>query len=254
VVDRSRDAKFGEAHLATTGLGDEATEPCEDVPFHISGAVQGYGLLIVFDATAKRDVYPIRFVSENSERIVGRRPTELFALDSLTDIFPKDHADDLIDNINSVMTNNVDVVTNGPEVFPLSLQVGQGHTRKLWCAVHQSSANSDLTSPARKRETPLSEMDSPSSVRGGRAIRVTSWVWAMAVSTLGFVRTVVPLEPLVSICAVPTVSTAGYSSAVGGIAVLLAAWVVSLYSRVFVNLFRELASAKEPERADWLLV
>jgi hypothetical protein len=69
----------------------------------------------------------------------------------------------------------------------------------------------------------------------------------MAVSTLGFVRTVVPLEPLVSICAVPTVSTAGYSSAVGGIAVLLAAWVVSLYSRVFVNLFRELASAKELE-------
>jgi hypothetical protein len=76
----------------------------------------------------------------------------------------------------------------------------------------------------------------------------------MAVSALGFMRTVVPIEPLVSICTVPAVCTPGYSGAAGGVAVLLAAWVVSLYSRVFVYFFRELASAKELKRADWLLV
>lgn len=70
--------------------------------------------------------------------------------------------------------------------------------------------------------------------RGSRAVGVASWVWAMAVSTLGFMRTVVPIEPLVSICTVPAVCTPGYSGAAGGVAILLAAWVVSLDSRVFV--------------------
>ena len=83
--------------------------------------------------------------------------------------------------------------------------------------------------------------------RGSRAVGVISWVRAMAVSTLGFMMTVVPIEPLVSICAVPAVCTAGDSSAAGGVAVLLAAWVVSLDGRVFVNFLRELASAKELE-------
>jgi hypothetical protein len=90
--------------------------------------------------------------------------------------------------------------------------------------------------------------------RGSRAVGVTSWVWAMAVSTLGFMRTVVPIEPLVPICAVPAVCTAGYSGTAGDVAVLLAAWVMSLDSRVFVYFLGELAGAKELERADWLLV
>lgn len=90
--------------------------------------------------------------------------------------------------------------------------------------------------------------------RGGGAVGVTSWVWAMAVSTPGFMRTIVSIEPLVSVCAFPTVPAAGYSSAAGGVAVLLAAWVVSLYRRVFTDFFRELAGAKELECANWLLV
>jgi hypothetical protein len=69
----------------------------------------------------------------------------------------------------------------------------------------------------------------------------------MAVCTLGFMRTVVPTGPLVSICTVPAVCTPGYSGAAGGVAVLLAAWVVSLYCRAFMDFFRELASTKELE-------
>jgi hypothetical protein len=83
--------------------------------------------------------------------------------------------------------------------------------------------------------------------RGSRAVGVTSWVWAMAVSTLGFMWAVVSIEPLVSICAIPAARTTGYSCTASSVAVLLAAWVVSLYSRVFMNFFRELASAKELE-------
>ena len=66
---------------------------------------------------------------------------------------------------------------------------------------------------------------------------MASWVWAIAVSTLGFVRAVVPKEPLMSVSAIPTVLTAGDSSTAGSVAVLLAAWVMSLYSWVLVDFF-----------------
>ena len=79
-------------------------------------------------------------------------------------------------------------------------------------------------------------------------------MWAITVGTHSFIRTVVPVLSLVSICASPIVCAAGYLGAAGGVAVVLAAWVVSLYSRVFVDFFRELASAEQLERADRLLV
>jgi hypothetical protein len=54
----------------------------------------------------------------------------------------------------------------------------------------------------------------------------------------------------VSISAVPAVYTAGYLGVVQGVVVALAAWVVSLYGRVFVNYFRQLTSPKELEQAN----
>jgi hypothetical protein len=92
------------------------------------------------------------------------------------------------------------------------------------------------------------------SARGCRAVGVASWVRAMTVGTHSFVGAVVPILPLVSIRAVPTVYTAGYFSAARSVAVALTAWVVALYSRVFVDCFGEFASTEETERADWLLV
>jgi hypothetical protein len=64
---------------------------------------------------------------------------------------------------------------------------------------------------------------------------VASWVWAIAVSTLGFVRAVVPIEPLMPVSAIPTVLTAGDLSTASSVAVLLAAWVMSLYGWVLVD-------------------
>ena len=87
-----------------------------------------------------------------------------------------------------------------------------------------------------------------------RAVGVTGWVWAMAISTPSFVRAVFSILPLVSIYAITTVYTAGYWGAARSVAVALATWVVSLYSRVFVDYFGQLTGPKEPERANWLLV
>ena len=76
----------------------------------------------------------------------------------------------------------------------------------------------------------------------------------MTVGTHSFVGAAVSVLSLVSIRAVPAVCTAGYSGTAGSVAVALATWVMSLYGGMLVDFLRELAGAKEPERADWLLV
>ena len=58
----------------------------------------------------------------------------------------------------------------------------------------------------------------------------------MTVGTHSFVATTVPVLTLVSIRAITAVCTAGYLSTAGSVAVALAAWVMSLYSWVFVDL------------------
>ena len=88
----------------------------------------------------------------------------------------------------------------------------------------------------------------------GGAVGMASWVGAIAVGAHSFVGAAFAILSLMSVCSITALHTAGYSSAAGSIAVSLAAWVMSLYSRVFVDFFRELADAKELERADWLLV
>jgi light-regulated signal transduction histidine kinase (bacteriophytochrome) len=90
--------------------------------------------------------FPVRIVSENSERITGRTPVELFALNSFMDIFEADEADELISHIDFVKDKDedADVATNGPEVFTLTLNIGKKQSRKLWCAVHQNEASPGL--------------------------------------------------------------------------------------------------------------
>ena len=66
---------------------------------------------------------------------------------------------------------------------------------------------------------------------------VASWVWAVVISTLSFVGAVVPIGSFVPVCAISTVHAACYSGAAGSVAVPLAAGVVLLYCRVFVDYF-----------------
>jgi light-regulated signal transduction histidine kinase (bacteriophytochrome) len=52
---------------------------------HIPGAVQGFGLLIALEEQAESKLV-VRVVSENSKKLIGYTPKQLFALDSFTDI------------------------------------------------------------------------------------------------------------------------------------------------------------------------
>lgn len=78
---------------------------------------------------------------------------------------------------------------------------------------------------------------SMSPTGGCRAVRMAGWVGAMAVGTHGFVGAAFPILSLVPVRTITALHTAGYSRAAGSVAVSLAAWVMSLYSWMFVDFF-----------------
>lgn len=132
-------------HAVITGRDGDVLQRCEDEPIHIPGAVQGFGLLIALQEDSENcSILPIRIVSENSKRIIGRSPKELFALESFTDILSEEQTDNLLDHIDFIRDEDADVVTNGPEVFTMSIKTPSGRSRKLWCAMHMNDRNPGL--------------------------------------------------------------------------------------------------------------
>ncbi|KAF2472635.1 uncharacterized protein BDR25DRAFT_333393 [Lindgomyces ingoldianus] len=132
-------------HAVITGRDGETLQRCEDEPIHIPGAVQGFGLLIALQEDPDGSGgLPVRIVSENSKRIIGRSPRDLFALESFTDILSVEQADNLLDHIDFIKDEDTDVVTNGPEVFTISVKIPNARSRKLWCAMHINDTNPGL--------------------------------------------------------------------------------------------------------------
>lgn len=128
-----------------TGRDGDTLQRCEDEPIHIPGAVQGFGLLLALEEDpGGSGSLPVRVVSENSKRIIGRSPRELFALESFTDILSEEQADNLLDHIDFIKDEDADVQTNGPEVFTMSIKIPNARSRKLWCAIHINEANPGL--------------------------------------------------------------------------------------------------------------
>jgi light-regulated signal transduction histidine kinase (bacteriophytochrome) len=132
-------------HAVITGRDGDTLQRCEDEPIHIPGAVQGFGLLIALqEDPGGSGSLPVHIVSENSKRIIGRSPRELFALESFTDILSEEQSDNLLDHIDFIKDEDADVQTNGPDVFTMSLKIPNARSRKLWCAIHMNDANPGL--------------------------------------------------------------------------------------------------------------
>ncbi|KAK4195744.1 hypothetical protein QBC40DRAFT_17789 [Triangularia verruculosa] len=132
-----------EGHAVITGR-DGKLQRCEDEPIHTPGAVQGFGLLLTLREDAEGRLQ-VRHVSENSQKIIGYRPQELFRLNDFLDILSDEQADNLLDHIDFIRDEDADPATNGPEVFSLSLRP-PGHDRsvKLWCAIHTNPVHPNL--------------------------------------------------------------------------------------------------------------
>ncbi|KAM3415484.1 Signal transduction histidine-protein kinase BarA [Cercospora zeina] len=130
-------------HAIITGRDGDTLQRCEDEPIHIPGAVQGFGLLIALQEQQEGKLV-VRIVSENSRRLIGYSPQQLFALDSFTDILSEEQADNLLDHVDFIRDEDADVVTNGPEVFTMSIRNAQRKSQKFWCAMHINDRNPNL--------------------------------------------------------------------------------------------------------------
>ncbi|KAK6856306.1 Cyanobacterial phytochrome B [Apiospora arundinis] len=139
---RFRHVVTDEGHAILTGR-DGTLERCEDEPIHTPGAVQPFGLLVAIREDSE-GCFLVRIVSENSERLLGYTPQQLFRLENFVDIFSEEQADNLLDHIDFIRDDDADPATNGPEVFSISIRPPNSRSVKLWCAIHITPANPDL--------------------------------------------------------------------------------------------------------------
>ena len=140
---RFKHAVTEEGHAVIIGRDGDTLQRCEDEPIHIPGAVQGFGLLIALQEIDECR-FQVRVVSENSKRIIGYTPKQLFALESFTDILSEEQTDNLLDHVDFIRGEDVDPATNGPEVFTLAIRSPTRKMHKMWCAMHSNENNRDI--------------------------------------------------------------------------------------------------------------
>lgn len=139
---RFRHVATDDGHLIITGR-DGTLQRCEDEPIHTPGAVQGFGLLLAIREEPDGR-FTVRYASENSRRIIGYTPLQLFRLQNFTDILTDEQADNVLDHIDFIRDEDADPAVNGPEVFSMSIRPPKKRTAKLWCAIHIHPSQTDL--------------------------------------------------------------------------------------------------------------
>ncbi|KAL8925272.1 MAG: hypothetical protein Q9208_003562 [Pyrenodesmia sp. 3 TL-2023] len=133
-----------EGHAVIVGRDGDTLQRCEDEPIHVPGAIQSFGLLIALKEE-EEGRFRVRIVSENSKKLIGYTPRQLFELDSFCDILSDEQADNLLDHVDFIRDEEADPATNGPEVFTLAIRSPTTRrSQKLWCAMHINQANRDL--------------------------------------------------------------------------------------------------------------
>jgi light-regulated signal transduction histidine kinase (bacteriophytochrome) len=86
----------------------------------------------------------VRAVSENSERIMGFSPKQLFEMETFTDVLKEDQLTNFLEHLDIVRDDSYDLVIDGPEVFLLKIQGPSGDLTRFWCATHVSQENKDI--------------------------------------------------------------------------------------------------------------
>lgn len=142
VTTRVTHAETEDGHSVITGH-DGTLQRCEEEPIHTPGAVQGFGVMVVLREEPDGD-FVVRYASENSEKMLGYSPQQLFRLKTFIDILTEEQQDNLLDHIDFIRDEDADPAINGPEVFSVSIRPPMRKSIKLWCAIHINSAHPDL--------------------------------------------------------------------------------------------------------------
>ncbi|KHO01665.1 ATPase-like, ATP-binding domain protein [Metarhizium album ARSEF 1941] len=143
IITRFTHVETDGGHAIITGR-DGVLQQCEDEPIHTPGAVQGFGVLLALREDGMGG-FSVRCASENSGKIIGYTPKQLFRLKSFLDILTEEQQDNLLDHIDFIRDEDADPSINGPEVLSLSIKLPKtGKSVKLWCAIHINNAHPDL--------------------------------------------------------------------------------------------------------------
>lgn len=143
ITSRFRHVVTDEGHAVMAGRDGKALQRCEDEPIHIPGAIQSFGLLIAL-REGDDGKLSVEIASENSKKLIGYGPSDLFALDSFCDILSEEQAANLLDHLDFIRDAAEDPALNGPEVFTLAVRSPGRRITKMWCAMHVNTKNPDL--------------------------------------------------------------------------------------------------------------
>ncbi|PNY28077.1 Phytochrome-like protein cph1 [Tolypocladium capitatum] len=143
VTTRFTHVQTEEGHAIITGHHG-VLQRCDDEPIHAPGAVQGFGVLVAIREESEGS-FVVRYASENSGKILGYSPIQLFKLKNFMDILTEEQQDNLLDHIDFIRDEDADPAINGPEVLGLSIRVPEKkRSARLWCAIHINPAHPDL--------------------------------------------------------------------------------------------------------------
>ena len=132
-----------DGHYVSTGNGKSTIERCEDEPIRTPGAIQSFGVMVTMREESPSQ-FVIRTVSENSERILGFSPQQLFAAESFTDLLNENQKTVFLEHLDYVRDDSYDLIIDGPEVFLLTIEQPSGDSIRVWCAAHVNQENKDI--------------------------------------------------------------------------------------------------------------
>ncbi|RDW88143.1 hypothetical protein BP6252_00175 [Coleophoma cylindrospora] len=117
---------------------------CEDEPIHIPGAIQSYGALVGLKYSSSGQL-EVRIVSENTRKILGYGPEQLFALRSFLDILNPDVRDEMAARVSHALSSAEDMENETRlDVFQMSITFPYEPETRLWCAIHLASTPKGL--------------------------------------------------------------------------------------------------------------
>ncbi|KAI6711872.1 hypothetical protein JHW43_005587 [Diplocarpon mali] len=122
------------------GLDPDASyQRCEDEPIRTPGAIQSLGALIGLQYNDIGDL-EVQIASENTRKIVGYGPEQLFALTSFLDVLQDDVRDEMVARVNHTLHDSTatDQETR-LDIFKVILKFPFEPDIRLWCAMHLAS-------------------------------------------------------------------------------------------------------------------
>lgn len=117
---------------------------CEDEPIRTPGAIQSYGALVGVKYSPHGNL-EVRIASENTRKLLGYGPEQLFALTSFLDVLKAEVREEMVARINYAL-NNVAAVHEETrlDIFQMIITFPYEPDTRLWCAIHLAPNQDNL--------------------------------------------------------------------------------------------------------------